>query len=60
MSMLHGELTARLLHAGPATSGHWWADWSTPILSIVIALLLVGMAVTVYFIEKKRLRQERV
>jgi len=55
----HSALSALVLHAGPATAGHWWADWGTPILSVVIALLLVGIAVTVYLIEKRRLAQKQ-
>jgi hypothetical protein len=52
-------LVSLVLHAGPATAGHWWADWGTPILSVVIALLLVGIAVMVYQIEKRRLAQKQ-
>lgn len=51
-------LAAFVLHAGPATTGHWWADWGTPILSVVIALLLVAIAVMAYLIEKRRLTQK--
>lgn len=54
----NSTLTALVLHAGPATAGHWWADWGTPILSVVIALLLVGIAVMAYLIEKRRLAQK--
>lgn len=55
--MFQNKLTAFLLHAGPVTPGHWWADWGTSILSVVITLLLIGIAVMVYLIEKKRLAQ---
>ncbi len=52
-------LMAFVLHAGPATAGHWWADWGTPLLSVVIALLLVAIAVMTYLIEKRRLAQKQ-
>lgn len=58
MTLASSGLSALLLHAGPATAGHWWADWGTPILSVVIALLLVGIGVMVYRIEKRRLAQK--
>lgn len=51
-------LSALVLHAGPTTAGHWWADWGTPVLSVVIALLLVGIGMMVYLIEKRRLAQK--
>ncbi|MFZ4657450.1 MAG: hypothetical protein ACOYNY_10585 [Caldilineaceae bacterium] len=58
MNLGNNGLSALVLHAGPATASHWWADWETPILSVGIALLLVGIAVMAYLIEKRRLAQE--
>lgn len=59
MNVSNCVLSALVLHAGPVTPGHWWADWSTPILSVVIALLLTGIGVMVYLIEKRRLAQKQ-
>lgn len=55
MSLLYSGLSTLLLHAGPVTSTHWWAEWRAPILSAVITLLLVGIATIAYLIEKRRL-----
>lgn len=58
MNTGYSGLSALVLHAGPATAGHWWADWGTSLLSVGIALLLVGIAVMAYLIEKRRLAQK--
>ncbi len=58
MNLGNNGLSALVLHAGPATAGHWWADWGTPILSVGITLLLVGIGMMVYLIEKRRLAQK--
>jgi hypothetical protein len=59
MNIGNSGLASLILHAGPTTASHWWADWGTPVLSVVIALLLLGIAVMAYLIEKRRLAQKQ-